>query len=381
MKREEDLYNRELLGRLMGGRLTPQQYEQVAGIYGDETLRNMRTCDSNDEQFLADRHQVRLLEETAEKIRRTKVISGEWSEAESRSNLSAYLANQEEEFLAGPDYYQYKRDFKKMMYEMKQNLSLHTKQEKEYHFDEGVGVSLTEHVTDLKARYPTAKVQTRRDRDGFAIVKLVFKPEYKYDLEEIMAYDPIKAQQQQAETLEALLKEIMPENDIQEGIKILAGLDEPMSQQNLTYEDRLAINTLTKERVSGRFKDDVAGFIKEVQKLSKTFKPITDPKLVVQNERRADSIPDLLDDLFDDRERFRDEIARQLQMKIQDHMFGKKRTTSDFVKPKYNEAAAVARVSHDVDMMEQRVEDGPEDSGDTDFDREAYDELKRQLTM
>ena len=80
----------------------------------------------------------------------------------------------------------------------------------------------------------------------------------------------------------------------------------------MTYEDRLAINTLTKERVSGRFKDDVAGFIKEVQKLSKTFKPITDPKLVVQNERRADSIPDLLDDLFDDRERFRDEIARQL---------------------------------------------------------------------
>lgn len=60
--------------------------------------------------------------------------------------------------MAGPDYYQYKRDFKKMMYEMKQNLSLHTKQEKEYHFDEGVGVSLTEHVTDLKARYPTAKV-------------------------------------------------------------------------------------------------------------------------------------------------------------------------------------------------------------------------------
>ena len=53
----------------------------------------MRTCDSNDEQFLADRHQVRLLEETAEKIRRTKVISGEWSEAESRSNLSAYLAD------------------------------------------------------------------------------------------------------------------------------------------------------------------------------------------------------------------------------------------------------------------------------------------------
>ena len=43
----------------------------------------MRTLDTNNEEFLGMRHEVRLLEEAAEKIRRTKVISGEWNESES----------------------------------------------------------------------------------------------------------------------------------------------------------------------------------------------------------------------------------------------------------------------------------------------------------
>jgi len=90
--------------------------------------------------------------------------------------------------------HQKRRELKRYMAKMSENISQYTKHEKEYHFDEGVGVSLTEHVKDLKARYPNGRVQTRRDRDGFAIVKLSFKPEYKYDLDEIMAYDPIKAQ-------------------------------------------------------------------------------------------------------------------------------------------------------------------------------------------
>ena len=31
-------------------------------------------------------------------------------------------------------------------------------QEKEYHFDEGVGVSLDQHVTQLKKTYPNARI-------------------------------------------------------------------------------------------------------------------------------------------------------------------------------------------------------------------------------
>ena len=78
--------------------------------------------------------------------------------------------------------------------------------EKEYHFDEGVGVSLKEHTEDLKRRYPLARVETRRDRDGFAIVKVTYKPEFKYDLDKIMAMDEQEGKKHMAETLEAILQ-------------------------------------------------------------------------------------------------------------------------------------------------------------------------------
>ena len=89
---------------------------------------------------------------------------------------------------------------------MSQNLSSALKNEKEYHFDEGVGVSLTEHVEALKAQYPTARIQTRRDRDGFAIVKVSYNPEFKYELGKLMDYDPNFVKEHQAETIESLLR-------------------------------------------------------------------------------------------------------------------------------------------------------------------------------
>jgi len=43
--------------------------------------------DTNNEEFLNNRQQVRLMQETAEKIRRQKVISREWKESESHDKL------------------------------------------------------------------------------------------------------------------------------------------------------------------------------------------------------------------------------------------------------------------------------------------------------
>ena len=43
--------------------------------------------DTNNEQFLNARHDVRLKEEQAERFRRKKVLTGEWTEAESRDKL------------------------------------------------------------------------------------------------------------------------------------------------------------------------------------------------------------------------------------------------------------------------------------------------------
>lgn len=50
------------------------------------------------------------------------------------------------------------RDLKAAIRNIKETLSPETLLEKEYHFDEGVGVSLNEHVAQLKKSYPTAKV-------------------------------------------------------------------------------------------------------------------------------------------------------------------------------------------------------------------------------
>ena len=94
------------------------------------------------------------------------------------------------------------RDFKRNIAQMVTSDMDH---EKEYHFDEGVGVSLDEHIADLKQRYPDARIQTRRDRDGFAVVKLSYRPEYKYDLDKILAFDSDQLKQHEAETLEAIL--------------------------------------------------------------------------------------------------------------------------------------------------------------------------------
>ena len=53
------------------------------------------------------------------------------------------------------------------------------------------------------------KVETRRDRDGFAIVKTSFKQEFKYDLDEILAYDPVKIKEKEMANLELLLEQAL----------------------------------------------------------------------------------------------------------------------------------------------------------------------------
>lgn len=133
---------------------------------------------------------MRLQQEWAEKTRRQKVITGEWTEAESRGKLANYLADLRDQCESVPSRRQQKREIDRFMQKMKLNQSQNNMVEKEYHFDEGVGVSLNEHVENLKKQFPTARVQTRRDRDGFAVVKLSHKPEYKYDLDEILSTDP-----------------------------------------------------------------------------------------------------------------------------------------------------------------------------------------------
>jgi len=49
------LYQKEILGRLIGQRLTPSQYELIDGFYRKEELRTKRMLDANNEEFLETR--------------------------------------------------------------------------------------------------------------------------------------------------------------------------------------------------------------------------------------------------------------------------------------------------------------------------------------
>ena len=217
------------------------------------------------------------------------------------------------------------------MERMKTASSTETLMEKEYHFDEGVGVSLDMHIKDLKKKYPAAKVQSRRDRDGFAVIKISNKPNYKYNLENILNYNEEDARVQQAETLEALLQKNMPDDQegrmqqlnpetIENMIRALSGQPDLSTKINLDYDSRVALRQLAMDRVEGRFKDDVQGFITELNKIDKQSKQGN----AYTNEVRNFESPEeqAVQALFNDRERFRDEIELQIRQRINDLTHG-----------------------------------------------------------
>lgn len=71
LARERNLYHRELIGRLMGGKLSPRQFEQLFGNFQDADAKLTFVKDAlSNEKFLSDRDMVRLAEEQFEKFRR-----------------------------------------------------------------------------------------------------------------------------------------------------------------------------------------------------------------------------------------------------------------------------------------------------------------------
>ena len=77
--------------------------------------------------------------------------------------------------------------------------------EKEFHFDEGMGVSLADHMAELRKQYPGAQVLSRRDRDGFAIIKVAFQPEYKYNIDILANFNYEEQKEKFMQSLEDLI--------------------------------------------------------------------------------------------------------------------------------------------------------------------------------
>lgn len=80
---DRELHERELLGRLMGEKLTPRQFDLLVGLHSDENAKLRYVKDNQNDAFMQKRDVIRLFEEQLEKLRRQRVMSGEWSEAAS----------------------------------------------------------------------------------------------------------------------------------------------------------------------------------------------------------------------------------------------------------------------------------------------------------
>ena len=128
---------------------------------------------------------------------------------------------------------------------------------------------------------------------------------------------------------------------------MLTGKSDKLNMKSLSSDEQLKLRRLAIERISGRFEDDADGFARELIRVSQSIskRQSSQEKQIIVDHVKGESnseLGSLISDLYEDRERFRDEIAKQLRRKITEHTYSKKLEDSDLVKPKINEAYAYA---------------------------------------
>ena len=95
------------------------------------------------------------------------------------------------------------------------------------------------------------------------------KQHFKYDLDALLEDDGDTMKMRFAESIEALMQEFQDDDlQIENRIKTLLGHG---SQDNRvpSIEDQLKIREVTRERMMGRYKNDLAGFIEAVKEVEK----------------------------------------------------------------------------------------------------------------
>lgn len=153
---------------------------------------------------------------------------------------------------------------------------------------------------------------------------------------------------------------------------------------------KLKLKELTQERMAGRYKDDIDGFVAAFREVSANAQ--TSEK-VEHTPGLFDTMGDGLDaelqgsihEMFEDRSRFRAEVNEQLASRVNQFKYLTERKASDFVKPQVSEVRAYDQkkysMSNDIANKEARLarmEDDQAAEGD-DFNREAFDQLKEEL--
>lgn len=144
--------------------------------------------------------------------------------------------------------------------------TMDTMNEREYYFDEGLGESLNEHTQSLKKQFEGVDVQTRRDRDGLALVKLSFTPKFKYNLDEILNQDPQELKRIERENHEAMLGAFYPSDpkELLENFK-----NENIASEYLNQKGYELAKGLMRQRFFGKYKNDLDGFMDQLKLVKK----------------------------------------------------------------------------------------------------------------
>jgi len=106
--------------------------------------------DINEEHFYTSRDLIAIYEERLEMIRRKKVASGEWQEANSMEQLQKYIVEMENNMMGPNKERIFKRDMEALFKGIQAMDNPERLLEREYHFDESLGKSLSEHIEELK---------------------------------------------------------------------------------------------------------------------------------------------------------------------------------------------------------------------------------------
>ena len=179
-------YKKELLARMFGGKLSTRQYEVLMNMDEDERALAKQQSLGDFKTFTESKDEIRVAEEFIESYRRRKVVDGEWAEEDSHHLMQQQMDEINVKFPSKTKWNIHVREKRKAIQNLHTLRSSEALFEREYYFDEGLGESLNDHTSTLKKDYPGITVQTRRDRDGLPIVKLIMKPTYKYNLDDLI---------------------------------------------------------------------------------------------------------------------------------------------------------------------------------------------------
>lgn len=137
------------------------------------------------------------------------VLDGHCSEEQSHDEMRKIISDA----MAQTDLhkkYQNERKIRQAIEHFKQTSHPKKIYEKEYYFDEGLGETLEDHIKNITSNYPEIQVTSRKDAEGFTIVRTQYKPKFKYDLDKVLNFDADTERAKIKESMEDLLQEFLP---------------------------------------------------------------------------------------------------------------------------------------------------------------------------